>query len=93
MAPVAADRVRLLKLNDVAQLARRAGPVSLARDRALTVPGRFGELLGGTIPRGSVVTVTGPAGAGATSAALALAAAATIAGEWEIGRASCRERV
>jgi hypothetical protein len=82
MAPAAADRVRHLLLNDVAQLARRAGPVSLARDRALTVPGRFGELLGGTIPRGCVVTVTGPAGAGATSAALALAAAATIAGEW-----------
>jgi hypothetical protein len=82
MALAAADRARLVQLAQVAQVDRRAAPVSLARDRVLAVPGRFGDLLGGTIPRGSVITVTGPAGAGATSAAVALAAAATSAGEW-----------
>src|SRR5260370_865445 len=66
----------------LADVSRRVGPVVLARERGLPVPGALGELLPGGLRRGSGVTVGGGTGAGATSAAVALAAAAAAAGEW-----------
>lgn len=65
------------------ETARRAQPVTLARERVLTVPGELGSLVpGGSLQRGTTVTVNGAPGAGATSIALSLAAAATATGEW-----------
>jgi hypothetical protein len=65
------------------EAARLAQPVLLARERVLPVPGVLGELLpGGSVTRGSVVTISGARGAGATSLALTLAAATTGTGEW-----------
>src|SRR5438105_15327681 len=62
---------------------RRTGPLVLARDRVIPVPGALGALLpGAALPRGVTVTVDGVPGAGATSVALELAAAATATGEW-----------
>ncbi|MBV8952015.1 MAG: hypothetical protein JOZ99_14150 [Actinobacteria bacterium] len=67
----------------LAEAARGARPVVLARDRILPVPGPVGERLpSGGLQRGTVTTVHGPQGAGATSLALHLAAAASAAGEW-----------
>jgi len=61
----------------------RARPVTLARERTLIVPGDLGSLLpGGSLLRGSVVTVEGRPGAGVTTLALELAAAVTSVGEW-----------
>src|SRR3954453_10586440 len=68
--------------SNLVDTARRVAPVTLAGSRRLEVPGQVGELVGGFLPRGAVVTVRGVPGAGAASAALALAAAATAAGEW-----------
>lgn len=65
------------------EAARRAQPVTLARERVLTVPGELGSLVpGGALQRGTTVSVDGAPGAGATSVALSLAAAATATGEW-----------
>lgn len=64
------------------EVARGIAPAVLARERLLPVPGPLGDLLGGGVQRGGVVTLDGPPGAGRTSAALQLAAAATAAGEW-----------
>jgi hypothetical protein len=61
--------------------AQQAGPVVLAREQVLPVPGELGELVP-SLQRGSVVAVDGERGAGATTVALGLAAAATAAGEW-----------
>lgn len=62
---------------------RAAQPLTLARDRSITVPGMLGALVpGGALQRGTTLTVGGTVGAGATSLALELAAAATATGEW-----------
>jgi hypothetical protein len=62
---------------------RQTRPVTLARDRAIPVPGDLGALLPGEVlPRGATVTVDGRPGAGTTSLALELAAAVTATGEW-----------
>ena len=66
----------------LAEVAGRARPVVLARDRALAVPGPLGELLPDGLVRGSVAVVDGEPGTGATSVALSLCAAATGVGEW-----------
>jgi hypothetical protein len=64
-------------------LARRARPVVLARERVLEVPAPIGDRLpSGGLQRGTVTAVDGPRGAGATTLALRLAAAASAAGEW-----------
>jgi len=65
------------------EVARGAAPVVLARDRAVPLAGALGELVpGSTIVRGSVLRVTGRAGAGATTVGFELAAAVTALGEW-----------
>lgn len=88
MAEPAAPRPRLprrdpgarAELRAVAEVAR---PVTLARERALVVPGELGTLIpGGTLRRGLTATVGGDFGCGVTSLALTLAAAATATGEW-----------
>jgi len=67
----------------LAEVGRQARPVTLARDRVLTVGGVLaGVLPGGALRRGATVVVAGAPGAGATTLALSLAAAATAAGEW-----------
>lgn len=67
----------------LADVARSARPVVLARDRVLPVPGPIGERLpSGGLQRGTVTAVDGPYGAGATTLALRLASAASAAGEW-----------
>ena len=67
----------------LAEVARRARPVTAAHERRLHVPGALGARLpGGGLPRGATVAVTGAPGAGATSVVFALAAAAGAAGEW-----------
>ena len=67
----------------LADVARRARPVSGAHDRLVDVPGPLGDLIPGRgLRRGSVVAVDGDPGAGATSVVLALAAAITAVGEW-----------
>src|SRR5262245_33521621 len=64
-------------------LGRHAAPTTIARDRAVALTGGLGALVpGGAVVRGSVLQVTGPAGAGTTSLAFAIAAAFTSAGEW-----------
>jgi hypothetical protein len=60
----------------------RVRPVTLARDRALTLDGPLAGALVGGIQRGATVVVDGHPGAGATSLAFELAAAATATGEW-----------
>jgi hypothetical protein len=65
------------------EVAARARPLTLARDRLLPVAGPLGaELPGGGLRRGTVVSVEGTEAAGATSLACTLAAAATELGEW-----------
>ena len=65
------------------EVARGAAPVVLARDRAVPLAGVLGDLVpGGTVPRGSVLRVTGRPGAGATTVGFELAAAVTALGEW-----------
>jgi hypothetical protein len=65
------------------EVARGVAPVVLARDRAVPLAGPLGELVpGGSLARGSVLRVGGPAGAGATSVGFELAAAVTALGEW-----------
>ncbi len=74
------DHEARARLEAVGQAAR---PITLARDRAISVPGALGELLpAGVLQRGATLTVAGTTGAGGTSLALALAAAATTTGEW-----------
>ena len=64
-------------------IGRQAQPVTLARDRSISLPGDLGAVVpGAALQRGATLTVAGPVGAGATSLALELAAAATAAGEW-----------
>ena len=64
-------------------VARRARPVVLARDRAVPVPGDLARLLPGSgLARGVVVGLDGEAGAGITTLAWELAAAVTAMGEW-----------
>ncbi len=61
----------------------RVRPLVLARDRSVSPGGALAELVpGGAVVRGSVVRVTGEAGAGATTVAYELAAAFTALGEW-----------
>jgi hypothetical protein len=63
--------------------ARGVRPLVLARDRSVTPGGALAELVpGGAVVRGSVVRVTGEAGAGATTMAYEIAAAFTALGEW-----------
>jgi hypothetical protein len=71
-------------LAHLAEAARRAQPVLLARERGLPVPGRLaGSVPEGALVRGTLLRVAGAdAGAGATTVAFELAAAATAAGEW-----------
>jgi hypothetical protein len=65
------------------EVAGRAQPLTLARERSLPVAEPLGELLpGGGLRRGTVVSVEGTGASGATSHAWTLAAAATDAGEW-----------
>lgn len=65
------------------EVAARATPLTLARERMLPVDGPLGELLpGGGLRRGTVVSVEGRGATGATSLAWTLAAAATRVGEW-----------
>jgi hypothetical protein len=65
------------------EVAGRARPVVLARERRLAVPGPLGDLLpGGGLQRGTVVAVEGPAGVGVASLIMALLASATAVGEW-----------
>ncbi len=75
-------RTARARTDALAAVARQVAPVTLAGDRRLSVPERCAELVGGPLPRGSVVTVRGAPGLGATSIGLAIAAAATAAGEW-----------
>jgi len=70
-----ASRARL------ADVADRARPVVLARDRTVALVGPLGDTLGDLV-RGSVVALDGPSGAGVTTVALALCAAVTAVGEW-----------
>jgi cell division inhibitor SulA len=79
--------VRVLPLRDkearkrLERVARDAGAVTLAGDRRLVVADPLGGLLpGGSLRRGSVVTVSGVTGT--TSVLLPLLAAATATGEW-----------
>jgi hypothetical protein len=68
---------------ELRQVAERAAPVTLARERTLPVLEALQPLLpDGALARGSVVGVRG--GAGATSLALALAAGASQAGSWTV---------
>ncbi len=68
---------------ELRQLADRAAPVTLARDRALPVVAPLRPLFPDAgLTRGSVVGVTGAAGA--TSLALATAAGASQAGSWTV---------
>jgi hypothetical protein len=67
----------------LAAVGRTAQPVSLARDRAISVPGALGTLIpGAALRRGTTVTVAGTPGSGATLLAFELAAAVTATGEW-----------
>jgi len=69
-------------LADLDRLGNRARPLVLARDRGIELTGGLGALVpGATLPRGSVVKVSG-AGAGATTLAFELVAAVTGVGEW-----------
>jgi hypothetical protein len=68
---------------DLAAVARDVRPLVLARDRSVAPGGALGELVpGGAVVRGSVVRVTGEAGAGVTTMAYELVAAFTARGEW-----------
>ncbi len=68
---------------DLATVARDVRPLVLAHDRSVAPGGALGELVpGGAVVRGSVVRVTGEAGAGATTMAYELVAAFTALGEW-----------
>ena len=61
--------------------ARSVRPLVLARDRSVSPGGALAELVpDGVVVRGSVVRVTGEAGAGATTVAYELAAAFTARG-------------
>ena len=65
------------------ELAGRARPVSLARERVLPVLPAFCDLLpDGGLRRGMTMTITGESHAGLTSMALALVAASSAAGSW-----------
>jgi len=65
------------------EVAGRARPLTLSRERLLPVAEPLAELLpGGGLRRGTVVSVEGRGATGATSLAWTLAAAATDAGEW-----------
>ena len=62
---------------------RQAAPVTLARDRSISVPGELGAVVpGAALQRGTTLAIAGQVGAGATSLALELAAAVTATGEW-----------
>jgi hypothetical protein len=74
------DEVARARLREVAG---RAQPLTLARERLLPVAEPLGELLpGGGLRRGTVVSVEGTGATGATSLGFTLAAAATDIGEW-----------
>lgn len=65
------------------ELAGRAGPVTLARDRVLPVLAALHGVVGEGLRRGSTATVTGTdRPLGATTLALSLGAAASAAGSW-----------
>ena len=65
------------------EVAGRAQPLTLARERLRPVAEPLGELLpGGGLRRGTVVSVEGTGATGATSLGFTLAAAATRTGEW-----------
>ena len=68
---------------DLDDVARRARPLVLARDRSVALGSTLGDLVPeGAVVRGSVLRVVGAAGAGATTVAFELAAAFTAVGEW-----------
>jgi len=74
------DEAARAHLHDVA---RRAQPLVLARDRSVALGCALGELVpGGAVVRGSVLRVSGAPGAGSTTVAFELAAAFTALGEW-----------
>jgi hypothetical protein len=88
-APARSTRLPCLPRRDarsrasLADAARAARPVVLARDRVLPVDGALAGLLPDDgLTRGTVVAVGGRTGAGVTSLVLELAAAATRLGEW-----------
>jgi hypothetical protein len=67
---------------ELRQVADRARPVTLARERTLPVPEPLRSLLpDGALARGSAVAVVGT---GATSLALNLVAASSLAGSWVV---------
>jgi len=68
----------------IEEVGRGVRPLVLARDRSVALAeGGLGALVpGGVVERGTVLRVTGAAGAGATTTAFELAAAFTGLGEW-----------
>lgn len=70
-------------VEQLAEAARRARPVALARERSLPLAEAFGDLLPDGLRRGTSLQVTGArSGIGSTSLALAVLAGPSAAGSW-----------